>query len=232
MASERSSKNVTAKITIHQIEVNTPAPYELLIAEKLQQIPVPDMMDSIWANIEQQLDAGLPGGEEDNTPNPAPKGGGNGAGASAGKLFLYAVIAVTAGVIIYLNTKNRNQTSKQHNTPSVIINKPSVTDSSKTSLLPPTVIQPEKEPPLIRNTPIKINPDTPALFILPSLKRLDSLLTVPPEDIVPDTINKIKISPLDSQQLQPPKKSRGVKGILNDDYKLQVSKDSTKKKGG
>lgn len=37
--------------------MNEITPYEQLIAEKLDQVPVPDMADSIWSSIEMQLDA-------------------------------------------------------------------------------------------------------------------------------------------------------------------------------
>ena len=37
--------------------MNNTTPYEKLIAAKLEEMPVPDMVDSIWASIDMQLDA-------------------------------------------------------------------------------------------------------------------------------------------------------------------------------
>ena len=41
MAFERSKKNSPTKISIHTNVVNTPTPYETIIAAKLEQLPVP-----------------------------------------------------------------------------------------------------------------------------------------------------------------------------------------------
>lgn len=63
MAFERSKKDPPTKNKCVKNLVNATTPYEQLIAAKLDQVPVPDMADSIWAGIEMQL--GVPGGEPD-----------------------------------------------------------------------------------------------------------------------------------------------------------------------
>lgn len=54
--------------------MNTNTPYEHLIAAKLDQVPVPDMADSIWASIEAQLDAPVEIPDQKTTPKIKGKG--------------------------------------------------------------------------------------------------------------------------------------------------------------
>jgi len=49
--------------------VNPTTPYEQLIAAKLDQVPVPDMADSIWASIEMQLDVPADAQESPDGPD-------------------------------------------------------------------------------------------------------------------------------------------------------------------
>lgn len=55
--------------------MNEHIPYELTIAQKLQQLPLPDMTDAIWARVERQLDIDLPT-NEGGTPPSTPPGTG------------------------------------------------------------------------------------------------------------------------------------------------------------
>ena len=49
--------------------MNLKQPYEILIADKLEGLPVPDMADAIWARIELELDA-APSGDATEPANP------------------------------------------------------------------------------------------------------------------------------------------------------------------
>lgn len=73
--------------------MNQPLPYEIAIAEKLEQLSVPDMVDAIWARIEKQLDAELP---EDDGPGEPPASPGSGPGWSflGGSLFTGIIVWV------------------------------------------------------------------------------------------------------------------------------------------
>lgn len=68
--------------------MNKPTPYEQLLAAKLDQIPVPDMSDTIWSRIETQLDGVVPSPAK----QPAPK---------IKELFIAAGTILTASVIVF-----------------------------------------------------------------------------------------------------------------------------------
>ena len=88
--------------------MNTPTPYENLIAVKLDQMPVPDTADSIWASIELQLDADLPSDDADNTASKNPTTGKPG----MAKGFYFSLLTVIVALIILYND-NKKQTTKK-----------------------------------------------------------------------------------------------------------------------
>ena len=74
--------------------MNTPTPYELILSEKLQNLPVPDMADAIWARIEQQLDLDMPTDDPDgNPPAPTSPSGGWKLPLVSASILLIAAIA-------------------------------------------------------------------------------------------------------------------------------------------
>src|SRR5690349_19862732 len=71
MAFKCGEKKSNAKNIGDKNLVNTSTPYERSIAAKLEQLPAPDMVDSIWSNIERQLDA-APDAPDGNSPAKKP----------------------------------------------------------------------------------------------------------------------------------------------------------------
>lgn len=201
-------------------------PYELLITQKLEQVPLPDLADSIWASIETQLDAPFPGEDGNDTPIEYPPQKGL---PGTGKLFYIAVPALlfTAAWFYF---KNKKQQPPEKAIPVLEARPDSVSTDSSGNLLDPG------KNPDIQNKIKKQedNPDTQHSFILPGLpadsafrlltppvqQDTASLLTAPPVVIIADTALKTP----------PSKKTKGVKGITNNDYKIITErKDSAKK---
>jgi hypothetical protein len=214
--------------------VDTVTPYEILIAQKVEQTPVPDMADSIWAAIEQQLDAGAPDGPDggDNTSSPKPPGKGM---PGAGKL-LY--VLVPAAIIIatawYFAGNKKTPTNKAEQITPVI--------PAKTTISAQDSVQQSSTPFKKNNPPLLLQPDNKTLpntadapGILP-YNRPDSLQTIFFPGKQPDTAsvknNAPVIIPPDTATVSPPqKKPKGVKGITDSDYKIiTTDKDSGKKK--
>ncbi|WP_106527817.1 hypothetical protein [Chitinophaga niastensis] len=198
--------------------MNTTTPYEDLIAAKLDQIPVPDMADSIWDSIEMQLDAVVDA--PDKRPVPKYKGKG-----------WYGFIGIIVAVIIlwwYYNHKNHAQ---KNTTPLKTLpateKAPPVTDSN-------TLIN-HIEKKNIPIAPVNIKKDTLSLNGIPNNSiSFDSVSTqnLPPTEMDSLSLqnNRPQIRFFDSVYIIPPrKKPKGVKGITNDDYKISVDKDSIKK---
>lgn len=201
--------------------MNELTPYEQLIAAKLEQLPVPDMADSIWANIETQLD-----------PSPAPESR-PASQKPTGKAFYYlaAIIAVTALLWWFLSHKDRpvvppSPTPAPTIQPAPVIQPP-----------PPTTSVPSA--PRKQTTPTKVKVDTPVVHI----PKIDSVRIDTPH-IAPHIAPRItpgiplavpdfdpyELPPTPPPSPTPAKKRRGVKGITENDYKISTKKDSTNKK--
>jgi hypothetical protein len=228
MAFERSKKNLTTKINKYKNIVNTPTPYETTIAAKLEQLPVPDMADSIWASIELQLDAGLPGDDGSNSPSNNPTKGLPG----MGKAIYFSIFCAIIIAIILIYKTNKNKATKKNNLPA----------PAKTEIIIPVAdSSPLINSPAEKNanvTPKGINKkDTTATPFIPGKRiSLDTLpvTALPAGQVDPGTAikNKPPLPAFDSVPLPPVVKPKGVKGITNDDYKIQgVKKDSLKKEG-
>jgi hypothetical protein len=210
--------------------VDNQTPYEVLIAQKVETLPVPDRIDSIWANIEMQLDAGAPpdGGEGGTNPAPAkPLKGLPGAGNGLG-LFFTAAIVISVG-LVWLYTESKKDDAKVAPTPVMTPVIPEILSDS--SIVPKE--SDDKNVPAAKPAMIDRR-DTFNGNALP--KRIDSLskgilpyIKIDPP-IVQDS-NIIKL-PVDTTKTLPPlKKPKGVKGIKDSDYKIVTeNKDSTKKK--
>jgi hypothetical protein len=228
MAFERSKKNFTTKINVHNNLVNTPTPYEVTIAAKLEQLPVPDMMDSIWASIELQLDGDLPSDHGSNTPSTNPVKGIPG----MGKLFYLSIIAAVIIAIVLIYKANKNDKKK---------NNPLPAPAKKEIVVPVADSQQHTI-----TTPGQKNSSTPAFvnkadsssnsFIPGNRISLDSLHQQALPFSKPDSSATLKNKPalpaFDSLSPPPLIKPRGVKGISNDDYRIQQVKKDSSKKGG
>jgi hypothetical protein len=208
--------------------VNTPTPYEIIIAQKLEQLPVPDMADSIWASIQLQLDADLPGEDGDNSPSNNPTKGLPG----MGKVIYFSIFTAIIIAIILIYKTNKNNTKKKNNLPV----------PAKTKIITPIA---DSSP--ILNTPVEKNittapkvtskkDSTTTAFNPGNRISFDSLTRQVAPLNKADSGTVLKNRPLlpsfDSIPIPPFVKPKGVKGITNDDYKIQGSKKDSLKRGG
>lgn len=196
--------------------MNQKAAYELTITEKLEQLTVPDMVDAIWARIETQLDIDMPPDQGPGEPPHSPLTGG---GFWIGSLFIAALIAT-----IYFITNKSNTNSNQQNPEDSIkiINSP-INTIDRSPPLPGTQSSSTASPGQNNSIPVIINNDS---TITPALN--DSIVNTVSDSIGNDLA--IDAQPLTQQpDTTSKKKSRGVKGIKDSDYRIEpVKKDSTK----
>jgi hypothetical protein len=206
--------------------LNLKTPYENIIAEKLQQLPIPDMADAIWASIELQLDADLSSNSEDNSATEKPLDKGK--GSLGTKTYLFIIVAIIAGLIWLAKVRNKRKATNT-TLPNTTISTPPTND--KRDSTPPALFTPENNKgdnlitPVYKtdkkqtNDSIKKNRDT-AAFIPTIMLPVKDTITLKPIPIK-DTLRTI---------IMPPK-GKGVKGITDDDYRIiSGKKDSVKKK--
>jgi hypothetical protein len=196
--------------------VNKTTPYEQLITAKLDEIPVPDMADSIWASIEMQLDA-VPA-SPDNTQQSKKTIKFNGKGWYG----IAGIAAVTVAVWWYASQKD--QTTEKA-TPVITVPAPQ----------PPLVDSSTSVPPVEKQLLPPVKPKKDTVEFIKALPKIDSttrqILSAPAADSPLLKYQSIFIPTRDSVSAPPPKKSRGVKGISEDDYKISAgNKDSTGQK--
>jgi len=206
--------------------VNTPTPYEQLIAEKLDQVPVPDMADSVWSSIGMQLDAGAAADQGDSAPdqgNEAPDQGDGAPGRKSGSGFkgwhgFLGAVVIVATVWWYYNHTAVN-TMRQVAPPATKTPAPvaDTMNSIKKKDVPAAPAIVKKDTAVLQPPPATIaSPDTATRQILPPV-RVDSASLY--KDWVP-------VPFFDSLSVKPPgRKPRGVKGITSDDYKISAGKD-------
>jgi hypothetical protein len=204
--------------------MNQKTTYEQLITEKLEGMPVPDMADAIWARIEHQLDIDMPTDDSGTDPEPkSPSGSGWIGGAG---LFVFVAALVT----IFLINKNKNKSNASNPYVPVIQRTDSMQRNPVFQTASDSNIISEKRPQVVtQDVPIKsapavgehmINKDTSVAF---------------PQGLTPhfnsDTQQQVvtNVPPPVRQDSTKPKKSRGVQGITDNDYRIvPVAKDSTK----
>jgi hypothetical protein len=208
--------------------VNNKTPYEAVIAEKVNQLPVPDMADAIWATIELELDAAA--GTEGDQQIPSESLSAN-TMTTAAKLWLIIIAVAVIALLIILFTKNKN------NSPADTINIPATIQEKRKKPEPDSVAH------TINNIPgsgadVTFQPqqrtgDPLAPVISPVFN--DSIFNEPLKNTRNDSpvlINNppVIIKPDSSATILPPdKKPRGVKGIEDSDYKIiSGKKDSLK----
>jgi hypothetical protein len=105
--------------------MNQKTTYELKITDKLQELPLPDLQDAIWARIERTLDSDMPTDDGGGDSGPGtPFGGGGATGVGAFVFSLFFVAAVTA-FIIFKTAKPSSQGPAPDNTPAFELRAPS-----------------------------------------------------------------------------------------------------------
>ena len=209
--------------------MNLKAPYEIIIATKLEQeLPVPDMSDAIWARIELQL-SDVPSTEADASAGPD---------MIAGAIITGKTLAIVFGCVLTililffaLKSKIKNQQKLRvpppTQQPGKVIDYPPSTSpvSSKINAADTTTMRKIdlKEKNLLQSEDA---------FIL----KKDPANTLPPAILVPDTFSLIIAQPVkrnmpDSLRDAPVLKRRGVPLSTNDGYKISSERiDSVKPK--
>lgn len=187
--------------------MNQPLPYEITIAEKLEQLTVPDMVDAIWARIEKQLDAELPEDDGPGEPPASPKSG-PGLGFFGGLIF--------TGIILFVLFKNHS-TSTLPEPVSNIKTLPEIRQHGQPLLEkrddPPE--KPQKKPELNTILPAQVPLTEP-----PPPEAASEMVKV---DSLPATISKPEVEQELDKKLLPdslPRKKRGVSGINDRDYRI------------
>ncbi|RYY50204.1 MAG: hypothetical protein EOO06_04765 [Chitinophagaceae bacterium] len=200
--------------------MNNKTTYESIIAEKVAQLPVPDMADAIWANISLGLDAAA---DMDAPDQPLPAN----TMTLTAKIWMGIIAAVAVAVLLLLYVKNRKQkTAPAKNIPSAIQQQAkNPRDSTVTYQPPPTgretmnaTANPGASQAIL---PVNTTPDS--LSIVPlnnsplSTIRQDSNQATIPPSLIDKRENQATIPP-------PIKKPRGVGGITDNDYKIKGGK--------
>lgn len=210
--------------------MNNVTPYEILIAEKVEQLAVPDMADSIWASIEQQLDADTSPDDGDGSPgdNTPPTGL---SGMGKGFVMFMAVATTVTSAILFTENKSVEPAKTLEQTTAPPAQRTILTRDSAGRII---------EVPVQRNftpsLPLPASGDSIASIIIDDSPFFpDSIgTTVNIPLAIPDTLTAKKdntaASVADSTSVKPPpKKPGGVKGITPDDYKISSKNDSLKK---
>jgi hypothetical protein len=204
--------------------LNNVTPYEILIAEKVEQLPIPDMSDLIWANIEAELDSDLPNDSDGGANNkPGPRTGLPGTGK--GFIVLAIVAAVVTSVFLLRGRKNKDvpTTVPPSSQPSLPAASPANESTRRrTEATIPLPVDAQTDAPVTLD-----NPTAPGIDgIAPPIDTNVAVILPPP---LPDSVQKkgITVAPPDTLSK---KKPRGVTGISNDDYRISGRDSSEKKK--
>jgi hypothetical protein len=195
--------------------VNKLQRYEELIAAKLEQRPLPDMADAIWANIEKGLDAGPSSGNPSQPPSsPVPV-----AGWIKGLGILVIVVAVILAIFL-AKTNDDNPPPVQPAGAPVIT--PVMDSTAKVGpSLPKTNNLNQQRDKKASKADSGFIPD---VIINPPVQLIDSINNNPL--ILPPPVMVDSVSSKPPQSIPPPKKPKGVR-LNSDDYKIvPVKKDS------
>jgi hypothetical protein len=211
--------------------------YEQLLAEKIQQSPVPDMADAIWANIELELDKDLPDDPGNEPPSSSP--GGGGAPGTSFYFYIVTSVVITALVLTFVWMQGNNKPAQ----PSVVpparetpTNRTPVIDSSSA----PVVGNKRPIVPVISPRIDSGNTSTRGTIINSAFT--DSLLNQPIGRIETDSVTikdnaglgapvTLAIDSAMKQKETLLKKPKGVRGITDDDYKIRAEKKDSTRKG-
>ena len=210
MAPERSPENIAKANHAPRILMNKQMTYEITIKNKLEGIPVPDLSEMIWARIENELDADPGDSGDNNPPSPSSPTGGIILGGTA----LLFIMALT---FYFLNKKPNDipKIEKVQTTLPVQNNQPNLPGTNDN-------VQPYIKP---DNNITENVSGTRAPVEVPVTSQTAVNDSMPVPDIVRG--NEIPITLPKTMDTIPPKKTRGVSGITNDDYKIVPKKNSS-----
>lgn len=201
--------------------MNKNTPYEKLIAEKLDQVSLPEMADDIWSRIETQLDT------LEQTPDTNDNAGAKTNNRLKGKRWygISGAVIITAAAWWY--TANKSPVpGKVSPAPEIITPAETIADSSDMEIKP---LEKKKTLQLKKDTVSIIGPlQTPLLQDSGTIE-----IAIPPAPTIDSPVKHVErvFETIDTMmEKQRFRKPRGVKGLTDDDYKIKVTKDSTAKK--
>ena len=192
--------------------MNKQMTYEITIKKKLENIPVPDLSELIWARIENELDTDPGDSSDNNPPSPSSPTGGIMLGGTA----LLFIMALT----FYFLTKKPNdipQIDKVQTTLPVQnnnqVNSPGTNANVQTNTRPGNIKQEN-----IADTSTQVEiPFTSQSIVNDSIVKTE----IAQGNEIPLTLPK-------TMDTIPVKKTRGVTNISNDDYKIVPKNDSSR----
>lgn len=195
-------------------------PYEQEIAEKINHAAVPDMMDEIWASIDNQL------GPDITAPDEGIQKLTFKAGTKIKYLrFTIIIVAVIALIILFLiKTKKGKHEMKKEPVTIPHIEKVKQTDkpiATDTDFI--ETIKPERKVPVIITTRQASDSNINAVDFKPiPLVVSDSQTTIPPVVLQKNTDSAQFKSLVPT--IKPGNKGKGVKDIKDSDYKIVPEK--------
>jgi hypothetical protein len=187
--------------------MNQPLPYEITIAEKLEQLTVPDMVDAIWARIEKQLDAELPEDDGPGEPPASPKSG-PGLGFFGGLIF--------TGIILFVLFKNHSTSTL----PEPVSNAKKLPEIHQQSQPIPQQRDDPPEKPQRKPEVITIGPEEVSLTQPPQPEATAEMVKA---DSLSATNSTAELEQDLGKKLLPdslPRKKRGVSGINDREYRI------------
>ncbi len=199
--------------------MNQKTTYEITIAEKLGQLHVPDLREAIWSRIEDQLDMDMPG---DDTPNDPPTSPKSSNWISITKRFGTFAAIVAIATIFFINQKQPSATNQQNNIPASIQN---ITPANDQTESPPGTSK-KSDNKITNSNANESSPINMSDSVVNTTLITDPVVindTTPPKNVAPPIT---RLADPVKQDTIPKKKSKGFKGITDDDYKISLKKDS------
>ena len=192
--------------------MNKQMTYEITIKKKLENLPVPDLSEMIWARIENELDTDPGDSSDNNPPSPSSPTGGIILGGTA----LLFIMALT----FYFLTKKPNEIPQVDKVQTTLpvqnnnqVNSPGTNANVQTNTRPGNIKQEN-----IADTSTQVEiPFTSQSIINDSIVKTE----IAQGNEIPLTLPK-------TMDTIPVKKTRGVTNISNDDYKIVPKNDSSR----
>lgn len=193
--------------------MSQPSTYEQLIAQKLQELEVPDQANSIWATIEQHLNIEMPvngPGSGGGSTNPGWWLGGGGGG-------LLTIFVATVTYIIISKQKLERDRNLNDAPASIQYKQPAKPnqDTAKNTI-------PLRE--ALKDKPAAKSDEQVQEAVAPTS---DSVNVAP----VPNDVVTAPVQPIQKDTVPTTKKPRGVRGLSDADYRIVPDKaDSSRRK--
>jgi hypothetical protein len=206
--------------------VNKRTSYEIAIAKKTEQCPVPDIADAIWSSIKNQLDKHSEDPDKDGNKE-AQSGSQREFISFRNLLYFFAATIVVITIIIVALLLFNKEEGPSKNTPAPPKNIPQSSPQKQDGRYSDSATIKRSKPPYspsIKNSTVSID----SILMIGDAEKNLPIINVPGSDSV---LNQVLTPPDSLSKLPVIKKPHGVKGITNDDYKIISSKkDSVKQK--